>query len=164
MLIDALSRSGEEEKALALTRDCINSDPNNKICRYAYGVYLLQRSDFSGSVEQLEKVLSIDPSSTDQMSQDAEYNLGVAYLNWGVTMKAEADKKAEAAGKGKKGETDQAFKEKFKMALPHLENSTVSRPDDADLWQRLGQLYANLNMVDKSKSAFDRYDELTKDR
>jgi tetratricopeptide (TPR) repeat protein len=164
MLIDALARSGDEDRALSLTRDCIQADPNNRVCRYAYGVYLLQREDFPGSVEQLEKVLTLEPGVADQISEDAEYNLGVAYLNWGVSMKSEADRKAEEAGKGRREEIDQSYKEKFRMALPHLEKSSNVRSDDANLWQRLGQLYANLNMVEKSKQAFDRYDALTRNQ
>ncbi len=165
VLIDALARSKQEDKVLSLTKGCIKSDPNNRVCRFAYGVYLLQRNNYSEAVEQLEKVREIDPNAADQIRQDATYNLGVGYLNWGVAMKVEADKRAEAESKGKKGkdvQSDLTYKEKFKASLPYLEESVAQRKDDADLWQRLGQVYANLNMVEKSKNAFDQFDRLTK--
>lgn len=164
-LIDALSRSKQEEKVLSLTRGCIDADPNNRVCRFAYGVYLLQRTSFTEAIDELKKVREIDPNATDQLWKDVTYNLGVGYLNWGVAMKAEADKEAEAESKVKKSKDikpDLSYKEKFKAAAPYLEEAVTQRKDDADLWQRLGQLYANLNMVEKSKAAYDEFDRLTK--
>jgi predicted Zn-dependent protease len=80
-------------------------------------------------------------------------------------MKAEADKRAESVKKGPKGKEakeDTAYKEKFRAALPYLEKVGSSRKDDALLWQQLGKIYANLNMVDKSKAAFEQYDRIVK--
>ena len=54
------------------------------------------------------------------------------------------------------------YREKLKAALPFLEQAGEMRPDDAQLWQNLGRLYANLNMVDKSRMAFDRADRLSR--
>jgi len=164
MLIDALSRSGQDEKALSITRDCIKSDPKSRVCHYAYGVYLLQGKSFGEAAGELEQVIQLEPNATDQIREDAGYNLGVAYLNWGVTMKAEADKKAEASKRGRDAVLDETYKEKFRASVPHLEQSARVRKDDADLWQRLGQVYANLNMVAKSKNAYDQYDRLTKEK
>jgi Flp pilus assembly protein TadD len=82
-------------------------------------------------------------------------------------MKAESDKKADAErakNKGKDIKEDLTYKEKFKEALPYLEKAQELRPDDLALLQQLGKLYANLNMVDKSKAAFERYDKLTKSK
>jgi tetratricopeptide (TPR) repeat protein len=167
LLIDALTQSNQDEKVLSLTQDCIKKNPNNRVCRFAYGVYLLQQNKYPDAIENLEKARELGPDSTDQIQQDATYNLGVGYLNWGVAMKAEADKKAEAESKGKKGsdvKANVAYKEKFKAALPYLEESALVRKDDANLWQRMGQVYAVLNMVEKSKNAFDQYDRLTKEQ
>ena len=79
-------------------------------------------------------------------------------------MKAESDKQAEAARvAGKKNfKEDMSYKEKLKAALPFLEKAAETRSQDALLWQSLGRLYANLNMVEKSKAAFDRADQLMK--
>ena len=162
ILIDALAHSGQDERALSITRDCITRDPNSRVCRYAYGVYLLQGKNFGDAVREFEKVVQLDPNSTDQIRLDAVYNLGVAYLNWGVTMKSEAEKKAELSKKGRDAVVDESYKNKFRAALPHLEESARLRENDADLWQRLGQVYAHLNMVDKSKNAYEHFDKLTK--
>ncbi|HUI65050.1 MAG TPA: tetratricopeptide repeat protein [Bacteroidota bacterium] len=157
-LIDSYERSHQIDKAASLTRDAVQKDPKNKLFRYALGVFLLKRDEYSGAVEQFNKALELDPSYTD-----ATYNLGVAYLNWGVQMKADIDKKAETEKKGSKsGKDDTSYKEKFKLALPYLEEGVKSRPEDAALWTQLARLYAILNMPEKSKDAFAKVDSLTK--
>jgi tetratricopeptide (TPR) repeat protein len=159
-LIDVYERTKNSDKALALTRTAVEKDPKNKVFRYAYGVFLLKQDKFTEAIEQFKKAVEIDPNYGD-----AIYNLGVAYLNWGVSMKAESDKQAEAErakNKGKDVKVDFSYKEKFKEALPYLEKAQEIRPDDLGLLQQLGKVYANLNMVEKSKAAFERYDRLSK--
>jgi tetratricopeptide (TPR) repeat protein len=138
----------------------VEKDPANKVFRYAYGVFLLKQDKFVESIEQFKKAVEIDPAYGD-----AVYNLGVSYLNWGVSLKLESDKKAEAErlkNKGKDVKEDFTYKDKFKEALPFLEKAQEMRPDDIGLLQQLGKVYANLNMVEKSKAAFEKYDRLTK--
>ncbi len=160
-LIDAYDRTKNSDKALALTSGAVQKNPDNKFFRYAYGVFLLKQDKFETAIEQFSKALELDPNYAD-----ARYNLGVSYLNWGVQMRKEATEKAEAdqkkAGRGKQVKTDDSYIAKFKAALPYLEQSSALRPDDAALWQQLGRLYAILNQPDKSKTAFERADKLTK--
>ena len=159
-LIDVYERTKNSDKALSLMRTAVEKDPNNKVFRYAYGVFLLKQDKFPEAIEQFKKAVEIDPKYGD-----AIYNLGVSYLNWGVSMKMESDKKAEAErakNKGKDVKEDVSYKEKFKEALPFLEKAQEIRPDDLGLLQQLGKVYANLNMVEKSKAAFERYDRLSK--
>jgi tetratricopeptide (TPR) repeat protein len=159
-LIDSYEQAGQSDKALALTRDAVERDPENKVFRYAYGVFMVKQGDFEGAVGQFQKAVEIDPDY-----DDAIYNLGVAYLNWGVKEKGEIDKRAEEAQKaGKKIPEDRSYQERFKQALPWLELAAQKRPDDGLLWQQLGRVYANLNMVDKSKAAFDRFDAISKEK
>ncbi len=156
-LIDVYERTKETKKALQLTREAAAKDPNNKVFAYAYGVFLLRQDSYAEAIEQFKKALAIDPNYLD-----AIYNLGVSNLNWGVSLKQAVDKKAEGQKKGKEVKDDMTYKEKFKAALPYLEKSAELRADDAALWQQLGRLYANLNMVEKSKAAFERLDKITK--
>jgi tetratricopeptide (TPR) repeat protein len=159
-LIDVYDRTKNPEKALALTKSAVEKDPKNKVFRYAYGSFFLKQDKFPEAIEQFKAAVDIDPSYAD-----AIYNLGASYLNWGVVQKAEADKKAdEERGKNKNKDVkvDQSYKDKFKEALPWLEKAQELRPDDLTLLQSLGKLYANLNMVDKSKAAFEKFDRLSK--
>lgn len=157
-LIDAYERSHQSDKAESITRDAVQKDPKNKLFRYAYGVFLLKKEDYQDAIEQFSKALEIDPNYSD-----ASYNTGVAYLNWGVSMKAANDRAAESQKKGAKPpKEDLSYKEKFKLALPYLEQGVQYRPDDAALWTQLARLYAILNMSDKSRAAYEKVDKLTK--
>jgi len=82
----------------------------------------------------------------------------------GVSLKGMSDKrydsdKKSAAKATLNSKDDAVYKEKFKQALPYLEESAQVRTEDAALWTQLGRLYAILNMPDKSKTAFERADK-----
>ncbi|MCZ6775377.1 MAG: tetratricopeptide repeat protein [Ignavibacteria bacterium] len=161
-LIEAYDKADQSDKAMALTRDAVASDPTNRTYRYVYGVFLLKQDKFEDGIEQFSNVGQPVPDSVDAIYIDATYNLGVSYLNWGVAMKKESDRKAEADRKkiGRNAKVDLSYKEKFRAALPYLEKSSKLREDNAVLWQQLGKVYANLNMVGKSKEAFDEADRI----
>ena len=163
-LIDVYDRAGEDEKAESVTRDAVARDKANPLFRYAYGVFLLKKEQFADAVEQFTAALQINPAYGD-----AKYNLGVSYLNWGVSLKGMSDKrydsdKKSAAKATLNSKDDAVYKEKFKQALPYLEESAQVRTEDAALWTQLGRLYAILNMPDKSKTAFERADKLIKSK
>lgn len=163
-LIDLYEATGESEKALKITQSAVQRDPSNRTFQYVYGVYLLKQDNYEEAISHLEKVGKPADGSTDEILKDATYNLGVAHLNWGVAMKAEADRKAEEQrAKTKKDvKEDDSYKAKLRASLPYLEQAAEMRPDDAQLFQNLGRLYANLNMVDKSRAAFEKADRLSR--
>ena len=125
-LIDVYERAKMSDKALTLTSNCVKENPKNRICRFAYGVYLSKQTKYAESVEQFKAVIDADPNNQDELYKDATYNLGVANLNWGVALKDAADKKAEEEAKAKKGKKntkvveDMSYKEKYKAALPYF--------------------------------------------
>jgi len=167
-LIDVYERAGMSDKALSLTSNCVKTDPNNRVCRFAYGVYLLKKEMYGESIEQLKAVIEIEPDNKDEMYKDATYNLGVANLNWGVAMKEESDKKAEEERKALKGKKKQSvqedltYKEKFQAAVPYLEKTAEFREGDPVIYTQLGKLYANLNKAKEAKAAFEKADKLMK--
>ena len=164
-LIDIYASLGEDDKALALTRDAVAADPQNRAFRYVYGVFFIKQDKFQEGIEQLIKVEQVKPdSASDPIYSDAVYNLGVAYLNWGVALKKEASAKAEKAlaDKNKNFKEDLSYKDKWKQALPYFEKAAELKKDDVVLWQQLGKLYANLNMREKADAAFKKVDELNK--
>lgn len=164
-LIDVYERAGMSEKALILTSDCVKKDPKNRVCRFAYGVYLLKQNNFPGSIEQFGVVLDIDPTEKDDLYKDATYNLGVAHLNWGVAIKDSLDKQAEEDRKAKKKLNEKenlTYKEHFKRAVPFLERTSEFRNDDAGIFQQLGKLYATLNMTKEATAAYEKADKLMK--
>jgi tetratricopeptide (TPR) repeat protein len=171
-LIDIYERAGMNDKSLNLTSNCVQTTPNNRVCRFAYGVYLLKKDQYAQSIEQFKAVIDLEPENVDEMHKDATYNLGVAHLNWGVAMKEEIEKKAEEARKaaknvkGKKQSVkeveDLSYKEKFKAAVPYLEKTAGFRKDDAGIYLQLGKLYANIGMSKEAKAAYDTADKLSK--
>jgi tetratricopeptide (TPR) repeat protein len=158
-LIDTYDRSGQSDKALLMTRTAVEKDPKNKLFHYAYGVFLLKQDNFKDATDQFKQALEIDPTYAD-----AEHNLGVSFLNWGIGLKEIAEKKAEAEAKTKKSKDvklDESFKDKFRDALPYLESSAKRRDDDVNLWQRLTQVYTILGQKEKAEAALAKFKKLS---
>jgi tetratricopeptide (TPR) repeat protein len=126
----------------------VSLDPTNKLYRYNFGVVLLEIKRYDLAAEQFEKAIEIDPEYIN-----ATYNLGVTYVQWAVKLKQEAEDK---------GVNDESYKEKFKLALPQLEKFLSQNKEDAQVWNLLGKIYANLGMNDKAKEAFENADKYNK--
>ena len=163
-LMELYEQLGMREKALAMTRDALVNDPGNGLLRFAHGVFLLKQDKFEESIEELKKVLELGSELGESTIEDATYNLGVAYLNWGVAMKEADDKRIEAAMKkgNKNVKEDLSYKKKYEEALPYLEEATRMKRNDVTLWQQLGKVYANLNRLEDMKRAFAVVDSLMK--
>lgn len=157
-LLEAYEKAKMDEKALALTKNCAEADPKNRLCRYAYGLYLIKKEQYEQGTKELEAMIAISPEEKDELYKDAMYNLGVAYQNWGVALKAISDKKVEES-KGKVKE-DLTYREKFRSALSAFQKVEELRKDDPGLYQALGKLYATLNMPKEAKQAFETADRL----
>ncbi|MEJ2193362.1 MAG: tetratricopeptide repeat protein [Ignavibacteriaceae bacterium] len=137
---------GEEDIALSSLKSLVDREPENKIYRYNYGVLLLQTQDYPAAAEQFKKALDIDPEY-----ENAIYNLGVTYINWGKQLKQLEE------------ETEQYSDEdveKFKNALPYMEKITTQEPDNAQMWELLGQVYSILGMQQEAMDAFKKADQL----
>ena len=128
-------------------RQGIEAEPENQYYKYNYGVLLLQAGDFQGAEEQFEKAIKIQPDY-----DNAIYNLAVTYVKWGAEINKEAEDKGEME--------NQAYKEKYKAALPYLEKVVEKRNDDPQMFELLGRVYTVLNMQDKAKDAFNKADAL----
>lgn len=163
-LIDMYELSGQSDKVFPFISSAVSRDKNNTTFLYIYGIYLVKQEKYPEGIEQLLKVVQAKGDSTNLVYSDAVYNLGVAYLNWGVGMKKVSDSIADVKIKEKKKDfkEDLSYKEKFKAAIPYFEKAAELKKDDAVLWQQLGRLYANLNMPDKANAAFKKVDELNK--
>lgn len=144
-LSNAYINADKLDVAMETFQEGVKRDPNNKYYRYNYGVLLLEAEDFEGAEEQFQKAVDIDPEYSNGV-----YNLAATYVKWGTKLRDEA----EAAESN-----DAAFKEKFEMALPHLEKYLELNPEDSAMWELLGRVYANLGMTEKSMEAFDKADQ-----
>jgi len=132
--------------AMDTFRRGVEADPKNKFFRYNYGVLLLKSNDYEKAINQFRAAVEIDSTY-----EGALYNLGVAYVNWGVQIREQAQEPAKVEAE---------YKEKFKQSLPYLERMTRLKPQDADSWELLGKVYANLGMSKDATEAFEKADKL----
>jgi len=134
--------------AMEAFKKAIEKDPTNEIYRYNYGVLLLGAGKYDEAAKQFKKSIELKDGYVN-----AYYNLGVTYLKWG----AELQEKAIEEDSG-----DTTYKEKFKLALEPLEKYLEANPEDSNIWNYLGKVYANLGDTEKSKEAFDNADKYRK--
>jgi tetratricopeptide (TPR) repeat protein len=133
--------------AIDAFKSLAESDPKKENL-YNYGVVLLGAEKFEDAVTQFKKALDLDPKY-----QNAIYNIAVSYVKWGT----EISKEAEA--KGDKGDS---YKDKYRQAIPYLENYTQIDGNDSKVWDLLGKVYGIVGMLDKAKDAYSKVDQLRK--
>jgi tetratricopeptide (TPR) repeat protein len=124
----------------------VETEPENKYYRYNYGVLLLGAELYDEAVKQFSAAVEIDPEY-----ENALYNLGVTYVKWGTHLNEVAEEK---------GETSSDYREKYRMALPHLEKVVQMKSEDASLWELLGKVYTVLDMQEDATNAFKKSDQL----
>lgn len=132
------------EVAMDAFKKGVVQEPDNKFYKYNYGVLLLNSADFAAAEEQFTKAVALDPDYTN-----AVYNLAVTYVRWGAKMREEMEAK---------GENNELYKDKFKLAIPYLEKYLSVNPKEPVIWELLGRVYANLGMQEKSLEAFEKAD------
>ncbi len=146
-LMKAYIGAEREEEARILLVARVKKYPDSKIDHYNLGVFLLKDSSFSDAITEFKTALTLDSAFSDAL-----YNIAATYVNWGVVEQA----KLKAAGK----DDDVSYKERYRMALPYLENVVVMKKNDVLMWELLGQVYANLNMKEKALQAYDKADAI----
>jgi len=144
-LSNAYINANKLDVAMESFKEGVKVDPDNQYYRYNYGVLLLEAGEFDIAEEQFLKAIELDP-----LYSNAVYNLAATYVKWGTELR---DKAVE------EGTEDDSYKEKFEKSLPHLERYLELNPNDAQIWELLGRVYANLGMNEKSMEAFDKADQ-----
>ncbi len=152
-LLDAYLATGRTDEAMNKFKLAVDKTPNNKLYRYNYGVLLLKAGNHQAAIDQFKAAVVVDPKF-----EDALYNLGVTYLQWGAKLKSEA----EATAKSSKNKQVSKVYEQFKEGKGYLEQLRDLKPNDPDVWEALGQAYANLNMQKQASEAFAKADNLRK--
>lgn len=144
-LSNAYIGANKLDVAMSAFQTGVEKEPDNKYYRYNYGVLLLNAKDYTAAEEQFKKAVELDPEYTN-----AIYNLAVTYVRWGAQMREEMEAK---------GEVNDTYKEKFNAAIPYLEQYLSSNPQEPQIWELLGRVYANLGMTEKSDDAFKKADQ-----
>ncbi len=146
-LMNSYIGSERNDEARKLLNDRVKKYPNSKYDRYNLGVFLLKENKFEESVNEFKTVLEIDPSFNS-----AVYNLAATYVNWGV---AEQERLKKA-----KKDDDKSYQEKYRAAVPYLEQVIKEKPNDVQIWELLGQVYANLSELEKANNAYKKADQI----
>ncbi len=140
---------GAERNAEAhtLLEERVKKYPESKFDHYNLGVFQLKDLKYENAVEQFHAALKIDSAFSA-----ARYNLAATYVNWGVA----EQERIKKSGK----EDDVSYKEKYKSAVPYLEQVIASKPDDIQMLELLGQVYANLGQADKATEMYKKADDI----
>jgi tetratricopeptide (TPR) repeat protein len=164
LLSNAYIAADKGATAIETFKRGVEEDPKNKYFHYNYGVLLLDlvnsdsvKADTTGAlansvyeraIEQFKAAVSIDSTY-----ESALYNLGATYVNWGVFIRESAHDPTTV---------EDLYKGKFKLALPYLEEMTRLKPDDANAWELVGKVYANLGRGKEATAVFEKVDQLRK--
>lgn len=146
MLLTAYVQANRIQEAIAEYEGAVNEDPGNKLNQYVLGVLYRSSGNYEKAVQRFEAAYNLDPEYTDAL-----FDLGATYYNWGVDMMRVADEK---------GVQSTAHKEKFQLALPYIEKVSQLKPDDVQVWETLGTIYAQVGMQEKALAAFAKADGL----
>jgi tetratricopeptide (TPR) repeat protein len=112
------------------------------------GVALEKDGKYDEAITEYKKALD-QVTKGDSNYETVIYDISVAYLKQGEQMRTS-------------NPDDPAFKDKYKAALPYLEELTGSKDKNNQLlaYDLLVQVYANLGMNDKAMDAIKKRDEL----
>ena len=147
-LLQAYVKADKIKAAIEAFRTAIINDPQNKNNHYILGILLRTDGAFQPAIDEFKAALAIDPDYSD-----ASYDIGATLYNWGVDMLKEAVAKDDSS---------QAYKQKFRDALPFLEKVSSSKKDDPQVFETLATIYARLGQSDKAIKALDEGDWLRK--
>lgn len=133
------------EEAMLKLKEGVEKEPDNKYYRYNYGVYLLEKNNFTEAEKQFLKALELDPQY-----ENAIYNLAVTYVKWGTALNEEAEAQ---------GIISEDYKDKYQLALPYLEKVVEQDPENGQIWELLGKVYSVLGMTEDAANAFNKADQ-----
>ncbi|MCX6143158.1 MAG: tetratricopeptide repeat protein [Ignavibacteriales bacterium] len=146
-LLKAYVESNRIEPAVREFEKAVKTD-SSKTNHYILGVLYRTLGKFDDALKEFKEANRLDPNDCDVV-----FDIAATYYNWGVDMIKTAEEKSE---------TNDAYKEKFRAALPYMEKVTECKKDNADVWETMGTIYARLGLQDKAMKAFDQADKIRK--
>ncbi len=147
MLMNAYIGAERNIEARKLLEERVVKYPESKFDHYNLGVFLLKDNDYKNAIKHFESAIKIDTGFNASM-----YNLAASYVNWGVS----EQERIKKSGK----EEDKSYNDKYKAALPYLEKIISENPDDVQMLELLGQVYANLGNSKKAEEFYKKADSI----
>jgi tetratricopeptide (TPR) repeat protein len=117
------------------------------------GADLIKDNKYDEAISYFKQAENVGLEKDNPAYDIINYNMGLAYLKWGEEIR-EKNKDTNP--------DDKSYLEKYKEALPYLEELTGSKDKSMELssWELLVQVYGNLNMTEKALDAIKKRDEL----
>ncbi|MBE2281248.1 MAG: tetratricopeptide repeat protein [Ignavibacteriaceae bacterium] len=148
LLAELYSQTQQTTKGIATFKSAVDYNPDNAEYRFYYGYFLLTVGQYSDAVNELEKARQLDPKDTDIL-----YTEAVAYFNWGIALRQEAEKLEKESPEAN---------DKFNKAREILEDLIALKNDQAKYFNLAGKVYSLLGMTAEATAAFEKEDELRK--
>lgn len=117
------------------------------------GADQIKEEKYEEAISSFKQALNVGIEEDNPVIDVLNYNMGLAYLKWGEQIR-ESNKDTNP--------DDQTYKEKYKDALPFIENLTNTNDNEMkyQAYDLLVQVYGNLNMTEKALEAIKIRDEL----
>ncbi len=161
LIIDELNLFLKEDRgaeALAKMEKAVEIDPNNAQLYFALGDAYTRVKDNTKAENAYQKAIEVDPAYFN-----AYFNLGALYYNEGIIIHKELSENLKLTDKQHKDLT-QKRNDLYNKTLPLYEKAHELNSEDVQLMRALKEIYARLEMYDKSKAIQGKIDKLTGSR
>jgi len=157
LIIDELNiyiKEGREEESIAKLEKAARMDSTNAQIYYALGAAYDKLGNRDKAEQAYLKCVSLDPQN-----HSAYNNLGAMYYNQGIQINKEMMDNPKLSEK-QFNEMQEKRNELYKKALPYFEKAYEIEPDDLSIMQALKEVYAKLEMYEKSKQIKDHMERM----
>ncbi|NOY79324.1 MAG: tetratricopeptide repeat protein [Calditrichaeota bacterium] len=158
----AYDMTGNSQKAFDMYKKAIKNNPNDTDLLFNLGRLYFQKEDWPNAIKIFEQLAQKTPNDYDVV-----YNLGNAYLYYGDKITKERRKLEESGKKISKSDLQKLKdqeKAEYTKAVTYLEKAVKIKPDNPNAWYNLAVAYVRIGESKKGKAAFDKADELKKNK
>jgi len=158
MLASVLEGRKKYEEAIGIIREGLKQYPRNAELVFRLGVVLDKSGDKEASLEQMQRVLEIEPDHADALNY-----IGYTYAEQGIRL----DEAFDLIQKALQIKPDSGYiidslgwvyfqKGEYEEALKHLERAAAIQPEDPTIAEHLGDVYVKNGLYEKALKAYTR--------
>jgi tetratricopeptide (TPR) repeat protein len=150
-LLNAYIATDRVTEAVTKFKDYADKNATDGSAQYAAGTAMLQISRYEDATVYLGRAIQLDGKNTSAL-----YNMVVAYLRWGISIRdANQSTDIETAS--------DEYKEVIRKGVPHLQQLLTLQPEVAANWDLAGRVYASIGMTKEAAEAYEKADALRKE-
>ena len=135
------------DEGAALFEGEVKKNPNNKLSRLYYGIFLTNILNYTAAVQEFAEVIKIDPNY-----HEAYYFEAFAYYNWGLTILKKADQLKE--------DGRPEAKPKFESCVSNANIYVSKMPNEKKGYDLLFKAYSRLSMTKEAEEVQKKLSEL----